>query len=360
MILRRPYAFLIKYFRIIHLVLFVLFGYMTYKANNILSFFKDYISYNGNVNFISNEYISYFIFVAVLLIIVISVFIYYLMRFKNKPRLVYIILIVVSIISSVLFIYLHNGIRLLETTVQSGRTIRLYRDISRFNLYILFITCIPVLIRGLGFDVKKFNFNKDLNELKLDEKDNEEVEVNIDLSSDGVKRTGRKLFREFKYYYGENKFFINIIIGVVGVILLIIGPINYLVFGRNLTEGEVLGTNSFNIRINESYITDRKRISKDNSYVILKVELKGKASKYILNLDQFVLEGKNNDYVPSLKYYYYFSDLGVGYRNNVLDTKEYKEYLLIYNIKNEDKNKKFKFKYIVNGRKIKLSPEVID
>jgi len=64
MILRRPYAFLIKYFRLIHLVLFGLFGYVTYKANNILSFFKDYISNNGNFVIDSSEYISYFIFVS--------------------------------------------------------------------------------------------------------------------------------------------------------------------------------------------------------------------------------------------------------------------------------------------------------
>ena len=79
-----------------------------------------------------------------------------------------------------------------------------------------------------------------------------------------------------------------------------------------------------------------------------------------LNLDKFVLEGKNNNYVPRLKYYYYFTDLGVGYNNSILDTEEYKEYLLIYNIKNEDKDSKFKLNYIVNGRKIKLNPEVID
>jgi len=360
MILRRPYAFLIKYFRLIHLVLFGLFGYVTYKANNILSFFKDYISYNGSVNFASSEYISYFIFVAVVLITVICVFIYYLMRYKNKPKLFYIVLIVISVIASILFIYLYNNIRILETTIVSGREIRLYRDISRFNFWILFITCIPILIRGLGFDIKRFDFNKDLHELKLEENDGEEIEVNANLSSEGVKRTGRKIFRELKYYYFENKFFINIILGVVGVILIMLFPFNSFVINRTLSEGETLSTNYFNIKINDSYITDRNRISSDNSYVILKVELKGKTNKYVLNLDEFVLEGKHNKYIPSMKYYYYFSDLGLGYRNNVLDTGNYKEYLLIYNINNEDKDYKFKLNYIRNGRKVKLSPEVID
>lgn len=360
MILRRPYAFLIKHFRLIHLILFILFAYITYKANNILSFFKEYINYNGNIEVIPTDYISYLIFVAAILIIAISIVVYLLMRYKKKPRLFYILLVIISIISSILFIYLYNNIKVLETTVISGREIRLLRDISRFNFYILFIACIPTLIRGLGFDIKKFNFNRDLHDLKLDEKDSEEVEVNIDLSSDGVKRTGRKLTRELKYYYIENKFFIDVILIVTTIILIMIFPFNRFVLNRNLNEKEILGTNYFNIKVSDSYISDRNRISKDNSYVILKIEIKGKVSKYKLDLDKLVLEGDNNKYIPSLKYYYYFSDLGTGYRNNILDTEKYSEYLLIYNIKNEDKNSELILNYINSDRKIKLSPEILD
>lgn len=360
MILRRPYAFLIKHFRLIHMVLFVLFAYMTYMANNILSFFKEYIEYNGNIEVISSDYISFFIFVSVVLISVISVVIFLLMRYKKKPRILYILLIIVSVISSIIFIYLYNNIRILETGILIAREIRLLRDVSRFNLYVLFVTCIPVLIRGLGFDIKKFNFSSDLHELKLEAKDSEEVEVSVDLSSDGVKRTGRKLTREFGYYYAENKFFINIILSVVGIILFMMFPFNKFILNRNLSEGEILGTGNFNIKVIDSYVSERKRISKDNSYVILKVELRGKTSKYKLDLDEFVLEGKNNNYVPSMKYYYYFSDLGIGYKSQVLDTENYKEYLLIYNIKNEDKDHNFKLNYIDSERKIKLSPEILD
>lgn len=357
MILRRPYAFLIKYFRLIHLILFVIFAYITYKANNILSFFKDYINNNGNIDIVSSEYISYFIFMGIILIVGISIVIYFLMRYKKKPRLFYIILIVISIISCILFIYLYSNIRLLETSILSGRSIRLFRDISRMHFWGLFITCIPILIRGLGFDVKKFNFNKDLQELKLEEKDSEEVEVNIDLSSDGVKRTGRKITREFKYYYLENKFIINIILVIVGIILFFAFPFNMFVINGNLNEGQVLGTSGFNIRVDESYVSDRNRISKNNSYVILKISVKGKSNKYILDLDELVLSSKNNDYIPSLKYYYYFSDVGKGYKNNVLNTSEYEEYILIYNIKNEDKDEKLTFNYLGSDRKIKLSPK---
>ena len=268
MILRRPYAFLIKHFRLIHLILFALLAVITYNASTVLNFFKDYITANGNMEILSSNYINVFIYIAPIIIIGLSILIFYLMKYKDKPRLYYIILIIVSILCTGVYTYLYLNIRSLETTTVSARIIRLYRDIARSNFYVLFVMCIPTLIRGLGFDIKKFNFSKDLKELNLSEEDSAEVEVSIDVSSNGLKRTGRRTLRELKYYYVENKFFINIILGTLILILVMVFPFNKYVVNRNLKEGEVLGTSAFNIKVTDSYLTDRKRISKDNSYVI--------------------------------------------------------------------------------------------
>ena len=359
MILRRPYAFLIKHFRLIHLILFALLAIITYNASTVLNFFKDYITANGNMEILSSNYINAFIYIAPIIIIGLSISIFYLMKYKDKPRLYYIILIIVSVLCTGVYTYLYLSIRSLETTTVSARIIRLYRDIARSNFYVLFVMCIPTLIRGLGFDIKKFNFSKDLKELNLSEEDSAEVEVSIDVSSNGLKRTGRRTLRELKYYYVENKFFINIILGTLILILIMVFPFNKYVVNRNLKEGEVLGTSAFNIKVTDSYLTDRKRISKENSYVILKVSVIGKVNKYSLDLDHFVLEGKNNKYVPSQKFYLYFNDIGTGYRNNILDTTSYKDYILVFNINNIDKDSNFIFRYVDNDKGIKLSPEVI-
>ena len=58
MILRRPYAFLIKHFRLIHLILFALLAIITYNASTVLNFFKDYITANGNMEILSSNYIN--------------------------------------------------------------------------------------------------------------------------------------------------------------------------------------------------------------------------------------------------------------------------------------------------------------
>jgi len=266
----------------------------------------------------------------------------------------------ISIISFGLFIFLYINIKELEISSVSGREIRLLRDISRFNYYLLFLICIPIFIRGLGFDIKKFNFSKDIADLKLEDEDNDEVEVNVELNSDYIKRTGRKFGRELKYYYIENKFFINVILGVFIIILILIFPFNRYVINRDLNEGEILNSSYFDIIIKDSFISDRKRISNNNLYVIINFSVKGKVNKYSLDLDDFVLEGDNNKYIPSLKYYYYFSDIGIGYKNNILSTDKYTDYMFIYNISNEDNNSKFILKYLGNEKRVRLSPEVLD
>ena len=360
MILRRPYAFLIKHFRLIHLILFALLAIITYNASTVLNFFKDYITANGNMEILSSNYINVFIYIAPIIIIGLSILIFYLMKYKDKPRLYYIILIIVSILCTGVYTYLYLNIRSLETTTVSARIIRLYRDIARSNFYVLFVMCIPTLIRGLGFDIKKFNFSKDLKELNLSEEDSAEVEVSIDVSSNGLKRTGRRTLRELKYYYAENKFFINIILGVVAVILILIFPFNKFVIHGTLSEKQMLSTRYFNFKVIDSYVSDRNRISRDNAYVIVKFSTKGKISKYNFKLDNFVLKSKDNDYIPSLKYYYYFDDIGTGYKREELATNKYNEYIFVYNINSEDKNSKFTLNYLGDDSKIRLTPSVLE
>ena len=137
-------------------------------------------------------------------------------------------------------------------------------------------------------------------------------------------------------------------------------PFNKFVIHGTIGEKQTLVTDNFNLKVEESYISTRNRISRDNSYVIAKIKIKGKKNKYILRLDELVLKGKHNDYIPSLKYYNYFTDIGKGYNKQYLSLDNYTEYLLIYNIKNEDKNSKLIIHDIAVDKKIKLNPQELD
>ena len=90
MLLKKPYAFLIKNFKIIHLILFAVILYITYRFNKIYSFFASYVSNNNSVGVtIANTYIPITIFLAVLLVIIFSILMFLLMNNKKKPSKFY-------------------------------------------------------------------------------------------------------------------------------------------------------------------------------------------------------------------------------------------------------------------------------
>ena len=65
MIIRKPYAFLIKYFKIIHIIVFILLTFSLFKLRNIYLFFKNYLI-TGTYLYTDNMASSY---VGILLII---------------------------------------------------------------------------------------------------------------------------------------------------------------------------------------------------------------------------------------------------------------------------------------------------
>ena len=86
MILRKPYAFLIKHFKLIHLLLCIPFVYLIIRFGAMSSFLSNYVRanyYTSEVN-IAGTYINYFMYGAILLVILLALAIYFLMRKKEK------------------------------------------------------------------------------------------------------------------------------------------------------------------------------------------------------------------------------------------------------------------------------------
>ena len=112
-----------------------------------------------------------------------------------------------------------------------------------------------MLVRGLGFDIKKFDFKSDLQELNITASDSEEVELTVGLDSNAIKRKGRRSLRELKYYYIENKYMLNIVL----IVFLVIGAfsifINKEVVNKVYDEGETMNTSIYNLTVTDSYTT---------------------------------------------------------------------------------------------------------
>ena len=81
MIIKKPYAFLIKHFRLIHALLFGLLVFIFANSFNIYSFFSSYAQTHlyVNTNNLADSYVSGLMIFATILAIIISFVIYYIL-----------------------------------------------------------------------------------------------------------------------------------------------------------------------------------------------------------------------------------------------------------------------------------------
>mgnify|MGYP004528814871 CR=1 FL=1 len=368
MIVRKPFAFLIKHFKAIHLFLFGLLVYVCYKYNGIVSFLRNYIS-TGNGRYDAVNYINYTPIYIILGAIVVMAIIYYLMKYKDKPKKLYLFSIIGYIAVIILFIFLFNYLRTFSSSIIEQKTLRLYRDISLMGLIFQYIIIVIMLIRGLGFDIKKFNFSKDIQELNIDLTDNEEVELVMGFDTNKTKFKIRRFFREFRYFIRENILFTGLSLIVIVIILWIIVA-NYTSKNKVYKENEYFGVD-FNMLVNGSYLTKEdnslKKLSVgSSSLLVVKFKISSNHSD-VLNPDNFILSIYGKTYSPNNKYCSSLKDIGKCY-NKIKLTEQKKEYIFVYLVDDNVLNKKIYLKYdygyLTNKNnsiiKVRLTPDNID
>ena len=356
MVLKKPYAFLIKNFRLIHLILAIPVFYLTYKSMNLVSFFNDYVAndYSLTVNGELTEiFLSPLMYIAVLLIILGSIAVYLLFKYKEKPRNNYIAIIIYYFIFFILLSVSHGILEVMTSETIEASLARSYRDISLLVVLPQYYFCIFTILRGLGFNIKKLNFADDLRELEISEKDDEEFEFVVGVEGYKAKRTFRRFIREFSYYIKENTFIFIIIL-----LMAIIGIGTSIYLNRdkyevNYKQGEVFGYKVFTVSIEDSIITNLsyngKVISKDKYYLIIKLNLRNNdIYETLLDYTDFKIKVSDKLIYPIIDKGEYFADYATPYDGKKIKSQEENTYLLVYELTEEQIEDEFELK-IYNG-----------
>lgn len=354
MILKKPYAFLIKYFRIVHLVLAVPIIYLIISTGKIVKFFSDYINTNyfTNVSNIAGTYINYFMYLSVLIILLAGIAIYFLMRQKEKSTKFYFFLILFYTILFIMIGVTHGILSGMELNTLDATTALALRDISYLFYLPQFFFVAFTLFRGVGFDLKKFNFEVDIKELEITDIDSEEFELNINIEDYKIKRSIRRFIREFKYYVLENQFIFMIL---CTIFVIVIGTLIYLnrgVYNKTYRETQILSHNSLSIKVLGSLLTNRDYSGtefKDNKHYVviqLSIENRGKEpSKFDYN--NFFIELENRRVYPILDRAEYFLDCGLPIREDTeLAVGAKNTYVLAYEISKEEIQEKYTLKIL--------------
>lgn len=360
MILRKPYAFLIKHFRLIHTVLSLCMIYLLYKSYTIYKFLNDFVS-SGSLTIDYNttdKLFNLYMFLIPWIVIVIIVILLVVMFRKNKPKGFYFINIIIYASTIGIYNYLYSTISYMQANIIASKDAKLAMDIAFIVTLAQLIGTIISIIRSLGLDLKKFDFGKDLLELDIAESDNEEFEVSVNIDADSIKRGFKKKLRYAKYAYIENRTIIN---GAILVVIATIGFIIYLnmsVYNVHYDEGQMFSTTDYALSVNKSYVTTKDSkgntiTDKNKALLVLDVSVKSYGNVDRINLAKSEVKINNKIYYPITKYSNSLMDLGESYVNQILDL-DLERYLLAYEIPLTEIKEKINFRYL-NGFDIKSS-----
>lgn len=350
MVFKKPYAFLIKYFRLINLFLVILFSYLCYKLNLIKNIMSDiYRSNLTNYSNLNSTYIGLKMFILIFFIILILGIIILLLKRKKKPLNDYLFSLVYIFVIIVYLIFISNIFFTLSDSIIEQTSLRLYNDISFLIIFPIFYFIIKFIMIVIGFNLKKFNFTQDIIELKQEEQDNEEVEVVFNKNTYKYKRSIRKILREFKYYFLENKFIISIIFGIIVSILF------FTFFSMNIFKTNKVNVNEFfvaggiNYKVQEIYETyydmNFNLIKNNYKYVIVNMNVRANGEAKSIDFKRIRLI-YGNDYVyPNNYFNKFFYDLGNPYNNEVLKNDESSNYIFIFEVPKDYKSKKYTLKF---------------
>lgn len=352
MVLRKPYAFLIKHFRIIHLLLLLPMFYLITQTSDIVHFFAQYVSSGQSLNFISitsslsSNFINIFMYLAVVIIMVVLIAISLLLQNKEKPTKFYNITIFYYLGLFVLISFCFSIFNKIEADLISSVAIRIIRDCAYIVHYSQYIFVAFIIVRGIGFDIKKFDFKSDLTTLDISQEDDEEFEFLVGADTYKAKRTIRRFIREMTYYYKENKFIFNIIIVVVVCVLLTVIYMNREVYDKVYKEGEYLSFGNVNVKILDSYISnlsyDGKEIKNGKTYLVLQVNIQNRYREdKNFNHSNFQLYVNKEYYSPDIAMANYFIDYGNPYGGGFIKGNTDSNYVIVYEIDKALANKSF-------------------
>lgn len=340
MIFRKPYAFFIKYFRVMNLIMAVLMAALIYHTFIIGNFFTSYIDdYLKAVNnFSLGNYINIYDFLLIIIIIILTIVVISVLFVKNKPKKLYLFNLLVYIVLFVLYIVDYNVMYSIRDNILDIRVSKAVRDVTYIVLGLQIVSFIITLVRATGFDLKQFDFKRDLQELDIDAGDNEEFEVAVEVDRNNIRRNFRSGIRNFRYFYIENRFIIKLLVLIFLLVIMFMLVFHQFLYTASYSEGKTFNASGFGFNVKESYITNTDadgNVISNSSLVVVKLAIrKNSELNKKLNTGTITLKVKNKCYGQTTKYSSYLTDMGTPYIDDELSF-DFNNYLLVYAIPNE-------------------------
>ena len=316
MVIRKPYAFLIKNFKKIHIALLLFSLYIYYKVIKTNQFVGDFISlgaYNESIDSIT-KYITSILLIVIVLSFLGNLALILLLRHKDKPWKLYLVPAITYGVLFFILIWARSFFAFYDGS-ETGADIRLIRDIIFISTIAQFPIVLIYSMRILGLDISRFNFRMDEEYLEMDKEDRQELEINFNIDYHMFIRFFNKAKRYVKYFYLEHKKICNAIFAVIAIIILRKIIVFVFITNKSYKEGQVYNANGYTIVINNSYYSDKdkggNKIEGGKAFVVVDASLTNNRDERELDLNNFhIIKGIDDYTQESTTYAKSFDDLG--------------------------------------------------
>ena len=352
MIIRKPYAFLIKNFKKIHIFLLILSIYVAYKLVDVSGFVVEFMKF-GTYDFFKDpitKHINFLMIFSTIMLIVGSLSLAILLRYKKKPYKLYLIPTLIYLVLLFVLNMVKGFFNIYSIDVETT-DLRLSRDLLIIFLIVQMPAIYIYIMRVFGLDISKFEFNSSTEYLQLSEEDREEVEINVSFDKNTLKRVFKRFTRNVNYIYQEHKLICKIIISLIFFVVAFGMYKSIFVTNKVYKQGQYYNANGYTIKINNAYFTDKDYkgdvITSKSNFVIIDLSIKNNYSTRKINLENFHLKNATEDYVTTNKVYSLeFNDLGITYDNvKELKNEETLNCIIVYKVSNKLKKNKFVLYY---------------
>lgn len=363
MIIKKPYGFMIKHFKIINAILIVLMVIVERYISKVHSFISAFCSSNyvtSETELVAN-YMSPICYIAIAILIIGNIIILFLMNSKKKPTLTYIITTIYYILMFILYALCGYLLSMINAVTVSTVMSDLLRDLTFLGGFPAYILIIITFLNAIGFDIKRFRFTNNL-DLRITEDDDEEIELKLGNNDYGSnKKRLIRTVRELKYYYLENRFALNIIIVALFVLLfgglyLSVGAVN-----QRYNRNQTFSIDTFDITLKNSYLTDfdyqGNYIDDDKVYLTTTIHVKNNYNyDKVVDPSYFRLEIGNKTIYPSYDKSLNFKDLGVTYNGRALKKGEENDFVFAFELDKKDIKSTYKLKILnsLKSKKLKI------
>ena len=356
MIIRNPYGFIAKHYKIINLLLLVPLLYIAFKFGDIGGFFRDFVkaNYTTPETDYAVKYVTTLTFLVLFLMIIINGALYFICLSKKKRVLYFLTAMGYYIILLFFALFFRVTMENMQLQALDQTFANFVRDCANLCPLPSYFFFVVGLAKGAGFNVRTLRFDNNA-ELIINEKDDENIELRIGSEDNSLKKNVVHLFRELKYYVLENKFVFTCF-AVVATIAIITSLVwNFQVYNKTYSINQELSMENFTISLKDSYLTDTdysgRVIAEGKYFLAIKLGIINNGRAASINSSNFRIFLDNESLYPSYDRASRFIDVGKIYQGEIIpNVKDYPggEYVLVYELTKDQIKNSYQMR-ILNG-----------